>query len=148
MQSIKDVLLESDIFAHSTLNRYRGGDSYATLTGGAVSLVLVFLFIGMFSNLMLDTFSNNIINSSLSVYYNDDPTLGKLTTSANTSFMFAVGLTGLNLSASSRYFDVSLTQRKTYKSSSGTTKIKEPIKLVPCTEAHWSGVSDNITKAY
>lgn len=148
MQIVKNMVLESDIFSHSTLNRIRGREAYATLTGGVVSIVLVFLFVGMFSNMMIDTFSNNIVNSQLSIEYDDDPTYGKLVISPNNSFMFAVGLTGIDLSVSTRYFDIYLTQRTTLKSKSGTTKLKKLIPLQPCTEAHWAGVSDSIIKTY
>lgn len=106
------------------------------------------MFVGLFANLTLDTFGNNIIYSDSSVSYDDDPTYSKVSTSPSKHFMFAVGLTGINLNASKRYFDIYSAQRMTIKNSSGTTKTKKAITLVPCTKEHWEGISDSITNSY
>ena len=74
MNFLKDFVLDIDIFAHGTLTRYRKGESYATVTGGIVSVIFVAFFIGMFGNLTIDTFQNNIVFSSVAVNYDDDPT--------------------------------------------------------------------------
>ena len=124
MQSVKGAILDSDIFAHTTLNRYRGGDSYATITGGVVSIGLVCLFVGLFSNMLMDTFNENIINAQMSLYIDDDPTFGQLNTSPNNSFMFAVGISGIDLSSTTRYFDFSFARRSTIKNTSGATYFK------------------------
>ena len=71
-----------------------------------------------------------------------------MVTSSDHNFMFAVGLTGIDLSASQRYFDIYFAQVGKFKSSSGSTKSKEQIPLTPCTAEHWSGVSDSIAKSY
>ena len=63
--------------------------------------------------------------------------------------MFAIGLTAINLSASQRYFDITLTSRITEKHSNGTTtKIRNSVSLEPCSLSHWQGVSESITNSY
>ena len=56
--------------------------------------------------------------------------------------MFAIGLTGMDLSASQRYFDIELINIVTTKNASGSrVKVKTKIPLVQCTSEHWRGVS-------
>lgn len=101
----------------------------------------------MFSRLTIDTFQNNLIASDLAVTYDDDPSLVSINSSTS-NFMFAIGLTGMDFSASKRYFDVELVSRMTEKTFSGTTKVKNKISLEPCTLEHWSGISESITNSY
>lgn len=103
--TLKELVLECDFFAHGKLQRYRHGEDFPTLTGGTVSLLCIFLFTGMFSSMIMDTFQNNLISSSLAVTYDNDPSLATIDTKAS-KFMFAIGITGMDFSASKRYFDV------------------------------------------
>jgi hypothetical protein len=139
-KTFKELVLECDFFAHGKLQRYRHGEDFPTLTGGTVSLLCIVLFAGMFSRLTIDTFQNNLITSDLAVTYDDDPSLATIDVSS-TKFMFAIGLTGMDFSASKRYFDVELINRLTEKNSSGSYKVNSRVALEPCTLAHWSGVS-------
>ena len=100
MQSLREMVLECDLFSHTTLQRYRHGDSYSTVTGGIISILWVFLFVGMFATLTIDTFQNNIIFSQLTVNYDDDPVYSSVNTAPSHKFMFAIGLTGIDLSSS------------------------------------------------
>ena len=44
--------------------------------------------------------------------------------------MFAIGITGINLSATQRYFDISLTNRRTIKYANGTKlKVRDRVTL-------------------
>ena len=45
-----------------------------------VAIIWVALFVGMFANMTLDTFNNNIIMAHLAVVYDDDPSLAALST--------------------------------------------------------------------
>ena len=149
METIKELVLECDFFAHGTFTRYRHGDSFPTLTGGFISVIWVSLFVGMFANLALDTFNNNIIASELSVSFDNDPTSAPLISSPSNNFMFAIGITGINLAGSQRYFDISLRDRTNTKYSNGTkTSVKLSVPLEPCTLSHWEGVSESITESY
>lgn len=62
--------------------------------------------------------------------------------------MFAIGLTGIDLSSTERYFDIVLTNRTTIKSGGTLVKTTTNIPLTPCTISQWSGISDSITKSY
>lgn len=118
------------------------------MTGGVVSVIWVGLFVGMFSSLTMDTFQNNIIFSQLAVTYDDDPTEAQLQAAPQHNFMFAVGLTAIDLNANQRYFDITLSNRVTIKNGSSRVKTKVVIPLEPCSLDHWAGVSDNITASF
>lgn len=62
--------------------------------------------------------------------------------------MFAIGITGIDLSSSSRYFDITLTNKTSIKN--GTTKIKSTttIPLSPCNINQFSGISESITQSF
>lgn len=59
--------------------------------------------------------------------------------------MFAIGLQGIDLSSSQRYFDISLTQIETFLNINSTST---PIFLEPCTMEHWDGINENITQKF
>jgi len=48
-KKIKSFLLKIDIFASKELLRYKGEGSFQTLTGGIVTLILIAIFIIIFS---------------------------------------------------------------------------------------------------
>lgn len=58
--------------------------------------------------------------------------------------MFAVGLAGVDLSATSKYFDIVLEDIKVINNVKSSTKVP----LTPCTADQWSGISDQITASY
>jgi hypothetical protein len=92
----------------------------------------------------VDTFQNNIIVAQPSTSYDTDPTPYELTASTANKFMFAVGLSGVDLSSPQKYFDIELNV------ISVVNNVKTSVKVVmsPCTLDHWSGVSDQITSEY
>jgi len=102
----------------------------------------------VFSNLAINTFRKTIIISSESRTYFDDPTYTEIVTSPAEEFMFAVGLSNIDLSSSQRYFDISLTNRTYTKNGTNTIKTTTTIPLTPCTIDKWSGVSDSIKSSY
>jgi hypothetical protein len=63
MNTIKELVLECDFFANGDLQRYRHRENFPTLTGGAISIMWVLVFVGMFYSMALDTFNRNIISS-------------------------------------------------------------------------------------
>ena len=144
MEKFKDFVLEWDFFNHSTLHRYKERECYRTLTGGVISMLLVVFFIGMFANMTIDTFQTNLITSKISVNYDDNPAKSVLRTSTTDNFMFAIGITGMDLNSSQRYFDISLQHKSTVTTGSNRVKQTQTISLEPCTQAHWSGVNQNI----
>ena len=74
MQSLTEFIKEMDLFAHGQFLRYRSEDSYRTITGGIVSLLLIGLFIGIFWTMVIGTFSYSIITSQSENIYEADPT--------------------------------------------------------------------------
>lgn len=62
--------------------------------------------------------------------------------------MFAIGLTGVDLSSSQRYFDIVLTNKTAVWNGTNTVKTTNSIPLKPCTQEQWSGMSQNITNNY
>ena len=85
-------------------------------------MILVVFFTATFANMTIDTFGNNLITSKTSVNYHDDPKNSILTTSPSEKFMFAIGITGMDLSSNQRYFDISLNHKTTINSASGRVK--------------------------
>jgi hypothetical protein len=144
MGVVKEFVLELDLFAHPQFLRYRSEPGYRTVTGGILSIVLVFIFIGIFASLAIDTVQNNIIISQTSVSYDTNPEPFNLVASPNNKFMFAVGLSGLDLSATQKYFDIVL------EDFSVVNNVKKSIKvaLSPCTADQWTGISDQIATSY
>lgn len=124
MEKFREFILEWDFFSHSSFHRYKEREAYRTLTGGVVSFILVALFVGIFFNMTIDTFRNDIITAEKTLKYEDDPSMTKVTASPNEGFMFALGITGIDLSSSQRYFDISMTHKTTITNTSGRTKQK------------------------
>ena len=58
--------------------------------------------------------------------------------------MFAVGLTGVDLNATTKYFDIVLEDVRVVNNVKTTTQVP----LTPCTADQWSGTSDQITASY
>jgi len=55
--------------------------------------------------------------------------------------MFAVGITGLDLSSPLRYFDIIFQTISTTKFD----KVVNSLTLAPCTKEQWSGISDSLS---
>lgn len=62
--------------------------------------------------------------------------------------MFAIGITGCDLSSSSRYFDILLTNKTSIKNGTSTIKSTTTIPLSPCNSSQWTGVTDSIANSY
>ena len=62
--------------------------------------------------------------------------------------MFAIGITGIDLSSSSRYFDITFTNRTSVKNGTATVKTVTTIPLSPCNIGQFSGISDSINNSF
>ena len=62
--------------------------------------------------------------------------------------MFAIGITGIDLSSSQRYFDISFVNRSFAKNGTSTVKTRDSIPLQPCTSDQWSGNTDGIQSSF
>ena len=112
-----------DLFAHNQFLRYRSEESYQTITGGIVSILLIGLFIGIFWTLVISTFSYSLITSQSETIYEADPSPYELKAHPSSKFMFAIGINGLDLSTS-KLFDFEFngyTQTRKNASSTPTT---------------------------
>jgi hypothetical protein len=78
MNNLGEMVKDLDFFEHQSLLRYQREPGYKTLTGGIVSLLLILIFVGLFANLVIDTFNNSIITDGTNVSYDSDPTYYEL----------------------------------------------------------------------
>jgi hypothetical protein len=62
--------------------------------------------------------------------------------------MIAIGITGIDLSSTERYFDIVMNNRTNVKNGSKTIKTTKNIPLSPCNISQWSGVTDSITNSF
>ena len=121
-----------DLFSASQFLRYRGESEYSTATGGCTSLVVIGLFIGLFAAMGLETAKKDIINSSVSVSYELDPTPVKTKTAPDSAFLFAFNMMGINLNDPTvTYFDFTLTQ--TFYGPNFALINQTVVPLEPCT---------------
>ena len=72
-QNIRKMLYMVDLFSTNELLRFKGEPYYATLTGGCTSLAVIGIFMGLFASMGLQTLRKEIITSSVSVSYDQDP---------------------------------------------------------------------------
>lgn len=143
---MKDFIKQFDLFEHVTFLRYQSEPSYRTLTGAIISIITIIIFIGLFSNMFLVVFSKNIITYSKNTFYDADPIYTGLKTDSQEKFMFAIGITGLELNnTQKRYFDISLYNYSIFKNGS---RYNQTVKLNGCNISQWQGVNDEIYSLY
>ena len=108
--TIKECLSELikffDLFALTQFLRYNQDEDYKTISGGTTSLLVVVVFIYLFSGNTISTFNKTNITWSTTSENLFEPSRTTLTFSPETKNMFTVGILGLNLNDPSfRYFD-------------------------------------------
>ncbi len=64
---VGDGVEECDLFSCNISLRYNNDNDYKTLTGGFISICLLFLFALVFYNKFLDTINMSEINKSINV---------------------------------------------------------------------------------
>lgn len=131
---IKDLVRLSDFFYTSKLLRFEDEMQYRTLTGGLISLAIIITIIIGFANMILDTLGLNSITTATQIIKQQDPTPATLSTSPDSNFMFAVEISGLNLSDTLRFFDLTFRadlQRR------GVIYHTTYLPLETCTRQHW-----------
>lgn len=137
LKTLGNLFFNCDLFSHTSLFRYKNEDSYPTATGATVSAMVILLFIVLLGFSLVNTFqkSDTIISTS-SIEKQSDPSKSILTASPNSFFMFAVGISGIDMGGMSRYFDVDmfLTNRT---QGFGTKKVTIPLQ--PCRKEQWEG---------
>lgn len=115
-----------DLFSTTELLRFRKDPEFKTFTGGCCSLGLLLGFLLLFTQTVLATFRNEIVYSQTALEEQSDPSSYR-TNSA--PFLFAVGLTGLDLNHPSlKYFNIEVAQR----TQQNRSKSSQAIPLEPC----------------
>lgn len=110
LAKIKGLLKSGDLFTTSQLLRYRKETDYGTATGGFVSIAVFIVFAALFWNLGIQTANMELINSSMSIISESDPSPVKITAGTKGGFMFGVAIIGLNLNDPLvTYFNITLT---------------------------------------
>lgn len=136
---IKSLLWKIDLFNSAQLLRYKTETGYSTLTGGFISLLIIIVFGAL---LVLDSVSvltMGTVNAQDFTYYLDDPTFTTFAFDDTSNFIIGVGITGLNLSDSRRYFDISLSTQVFYY---GNFSHEYEQNLQMCEYEQWAHIAD------
>lgn len=94
-KKLRDAISAFDFFSRDITFLYKEKPEYVSLTGGLISIVLIIVFIAVFANTAIGTFNKEIINYSWTQFQQTTPTT--FNTSIDTDFLFAIGITGINL---------------------------------------------------
>ena len=81
------------------------------------------------------------ISSSTTIFEENDPSYYQVGTN---HFMFAVGVSGLNLNDGDQWFTIELK----FKSYSAESRVKDSLPLVACTKEHWTSVEEKFGDIY
>jgi hypothetical protein len=131
-----------DLFSTTELLRFREDPEFKTFTGGCCSLGLLLGFLLLFTQTVLATFRNETINSQTALEEQSDPASYR-TNSA--PFLFAVGLTGLDLNHPSlKYFNIEVAQR----TQQNRTKSTQTIPLEPCRRQVWTTINSSLGETF
>lgn len=134
---IRSLLKSGDLFTTSQLLRYRKESDYGTATGGFISIAVFIVFAALFWNLGIQTANMELINSSVSIVSESDPSFVEIVAGPKGGFMFGLAIIGLNLNDPLvTYFNITLTQRffgPLYSLINVTQ-----VELVQCTKAHFA----------
>ena len=94
LNRIKKIFKAFDFFSHRISFRYDDEPAYESVTGGVCSIIMIVVFIAIFTGTTVNTLNKVYINSSTKNIEDIDPSYYKMGTD---TFMFAVGLTGINM---------------------------------------------------
>lgn len=119
-----------DLFAPHIPIRYKRENDYKTCTGAIVSLALLVFFGVVFVNSFIDMVHRTSITTTVLLKEENDPS--KFTTETP-SFMFAIGLNGIDMNSGPRYFNLQVIATTIVNN----TKTKKALQLVPCVSDFW-----------
>ena len=100
---IKEIIKSCDFFSARVGLRYNEDVDYKTFYGGFVTVTLILVFFGVFTDTLLDTINKTEIYSTETYYEEINPTYFQVGVN---EFMFAVGILGVDLNEGERWFDV------------------------------------------
>ena len=100
-----------DLFSYGQFFRYNGAGSYTTFSGGLVSIGVMVILIVLLANMGIKTVKKEIIFTSQSTDFADDPSKLTIDLSPEGGFMFALYIFDMNITNSTqRAFDVKMYQ--------------------------------------
>ena len=129
--TLKSLLKRFDMFSQQVTFRYNDEPAYESLTGGCISLLLIIAFVGIFATTLFRTVEKEYINFNQSRHDEESP--GYFATTLDKTFMFAIGLDGIDATHGERYFDIYM-QFRDYNS---THKLKTMMPLQICERGPW-----------
>jgi uncharacterized protein with PQ loop repeat len=113
-ERIGDAFKLFDLFSLTQFFRYNQDEDYKTVSGGVTSILVVGIFIILFSGNAINTIDKTDITWSATTEHSFEPIPTTLSFSASNKFMVGLGILGFDLTdLSLRYFDVTMTEIKT-----------------------------------
>lgn len=109
MKLLRDLLKGFDLFSTNVSLRFEDSATFETATGGFFSIALVVLFVIVFMGTLSNTLNRNSISATTTNIQEADPTHTQLNTS---KFMFALGISDVNIIEGERWFDIYMQFRK------------------------------------
>lgn len=123
-----------DLFSTNVSLRYEDESAYETATGGICSIALVVVFIIVFMGTLTNTLNRIYIDSTTTTLQEANPSQIMLNTS---NFMFALGISDVDLNTGDRWFDVYMQFR--FYSAAGRNRTN--IKLQKCERSQWTSIN-------
>ena len=124
--------------------RYGDNSDYRSFAGGICSLAMIAVFAVVFTNVVVDTFNKETIYTVVNIEEDQEPSYFSSDTS---SFMFAVGLQGIDMNdPAQRYFDIKFSQRTNYAANS--SKVKNYHSLVQCQRQSWANINASLAQTF
>jgi hypothetical protein len=109
------------------------------LTGGTLSFLIIVIFGAILIQESTAVITKNSVNAQDFTYYVDNPTYTSFPFDNSTKFIIGVGISGLNLSSTQRYFDITMfTQVFSY----GKLINKIYHDLQPCQYDQWAHINE------
>lgn len=132
-----------DMFSTPNMLRFENEPEYKSMSGACVSLSLIFVFLIIFTNTVISTFNYTNITSTVTQGEETEPSFFS---TLNTPFLFAIGLTNINLNdPNTKYFNILFSAKTQFGNG---TKITTSVSLVPCQRSSWNAVDASFGQAY
>jgi hypothetical protein len=116
-----------DLFSFEKFIRFKKEDEFKTATGGVCSIVLIVLFVVLFSSTALATFRKDEASHQILEVRMDEPLM--LGATQEERFQLAVGILGANLMDLPAYFNVQLLAKVSQR---GKLVSQKEYNLEPC----------------
>jgi hypothetical protein len=136
---IRDSIYRIDLLSANATFRTRNQPSYETIFGGLLSIGILGVFYYFLYWQMSD------LLNYLTITYDEGLEDDIGSTSAITSFPFAISINGVDLSSSTSMFIIQLWQNKLVSSGGTNTATKTELALAPCQLSDWENYGGYIS---